>query len=829
MATSFHGFAVKGKIGAGGMSTVYKGAHETLGYPVAIKVLHPGMAGDQSFIARFEREAKAASALRNNNIASVIDFGSENDIYFIVMEFVDGKDTGQIFKEMQDEGQEPRAMPIEIALALLEEVAYGLKDAHEQGIIHRDIKPSNILLSKRGEVKIADFGLARDTGDMVSLSDQDLTMPGTVVGTPSYMSPEQAAGTELDARTDIFSLGVMAYQLIMGEKPFKGDTPTEVQERIINQDPPPLSQARCPLLTTEIETFVFKMMAKDPSRRFQSMDQVLRSLSDCMESVDHSGGLIKYKRDYLNRFAKDPRDFSDELRRKGISNHLKRGYHYKKMGLTNIDDALREFSYVLSLDPENEKAQEAITELNHEAEASGIVPAYQRPGGDFDAGKTQVMPSAPTGGSPRPESPPEPKTGSGSDAQVTKQRAVPPPTAASEQKTEQLNRPRTPEDAAGGSTKKNPIVMYGGIGAAVVVVLILAIVFWPRGGDEITPDPGTDVALVDTPETSAESRTDADSEPSNDSKEDQEVGGQSGTPAVKTGEIPNVEVADLGGDETPDVADAMVSEPAPAAATPAPAPPTGTLSITATPTGTVVYIKRNSSDAFKRLGTAPLTTDPLEVGSWELRAEKSGYRGQSKVVGIREGEEKSLAFELKPRETQPATPVATGPGWFRLVVSPFGDIYLDGKQVSTGERVAVIQASAGQNHTIRVHHGPTVGDIVMTKQKTTSGDTVSLGRAVFQVGSLRVAANVPCALQVDGRAVEGQTPIPIDRILVGQRELSAIKDGFVVDKLWRVEAGGARVEVKPVDANASPRRYRVEIKRGETVRVKFDMKQVDDQ
>ena len=153
MATSFHGFAVQGKIGSGGMSTVYKGSHETLGYPVAIKVLHPGMAGDQNFIARFEREAKAASALRNNNIASVIDFGSENDIYFIVMEFIDGKDFGQIFKDLQEEGAGPKALPIEIVLSVLEEVAYGLKDAHEQGIIHRDIKPSNILLAKRGEVK----------------------------------------------------------------------------------------------------------------------------------------------------------------------------------------------------------------------------------------------------------------------------------------------------------------------------------------------------------------------------------------------------------------------------------------------------------------------------------------------------------------------------------------------------------------------------------------------------------------------------------------------------------------------------------------------------
>jgi len=201
MPTSFHGYTVKEKIGSGGMSTVYMGQHETLGYPVAIKILHPGMGGDQSFITRFEREAKAASSLHNNNIATVIDFGSENGIYFIVMQYIDGEDLGKILGHFVD-AEEDIDFPLEIALHLLEEVAYGLKDAHQQGIIHRDIKPSNILLSKKGEVKIADFGLARDTNDIGHESALDLTMPGTIVGTPSYMSPEQAVGGEMDLRTE---------------------------------------------------------------------------------------------------------------------------------------------------------------------------------------------------------------------------------------------------------------------------------------------------------------------------------------------------------------------------------------------------------------------------------------------------------------------------------------------------------------------------------------------------------------------------------------------------------------------------------------------------
>ena len=215
MRQTFHAFELREKIGAGGMSTVYRGVHKTLNYPVAIKILHPALAGDENFIVRFEREARAASSLQSNNIASVIDFGAENDAYFIVMEFIDGPDLSQLLERMLEDQEGICGFPAEIALILLEESAYGLQEAHAHSIIHRDVKPSNILLNTNGEVKIADFGLARDTSAISPLYQRDLTMPGTVVGTPSYMSPEQAVSKEsVDHRTDIFSLGVVAYQLL---------------------------------------------------------------------------------------------------------------------------------------------------------------------------------------------------------------------------------------------------------------------------------------------------------------------------------------------------------------------------------------------------------------------------------------------------------------------------------------------------------------------------------------------------------------------------------------------------------------------------------------
>jgi serine/threonine protein kinase len=406
VGTIFHGYEIKEKIGSGGMSTVYRGLHGTLGYPVAVKVLHPGLAGDESFIARFEREARAASSLRNNNITRVIDFGSEDDMYFIVMEHIDGPDLQKLFADFQKAVGRSRPLPAEIALLILEEVAYGLKAAHTNGIIHRDMKPNNVLLSNEGEVKIADFGLARDTRAFARLSAQNLTQPGMVVGTPSYMSPEQAAGRDdLDHRTDIFSLGVMAYQLLTGEKPFKGDTPTAVQESIINDAPSPLTHEACPLLTAEISALLDKMLAKDPAKRYQSMDQVLMALKECMESIDRSGALIKYRRDYLARFAKEPVTFAEELRHQNIKSHLNLGYHFKNMGLENIGDAIREFHYVLSLDPQHSKAGEAMRELKRRAEESGQSHAVVAPparADDEDAtGRTLVMPQASAAAMPR--------------------------------------------------------------------------------------------------------------------------------------------------------------------------------------------------------------------------------------------------------------------------------------------------------------------------------------------------------------------------------------------------------------------------------------------
>ena len=162
MPRSFRGYELQGKLGAGGMSTLYLGIQTALNRKVAVKMLHPGLADDENFISRFEREAKTASGIGHRNIVSVFDFGVEDDVYYIIMELVQGTDLKEALAKTG-------RIPPEVVLAILEETSYGLEAAHEQGVIHRDMKPSNVMLSNSGEVKIADFGLARQPSDISRL------------------------------------------------------------------------------------------------------------------------------------------------------------------------------------------------------------------------------------------------------------------------------------------------------------------------------------------------------------------------------------------------------------------------------------------------------------------------------------------------------------------------------------------------------------------------------------------------------------------------------------------------------------------------------------
>jgi len=255
------------QVGEGGMGTVYKARHVKLGSFAAVKVLPARLAQDANFVQRFEREARLAAKLSSPYTVRTFDVGETEGLRYIVMEFVEGESLDELLSR---EGQ----MEEKRALRVIRDVATALDEAHEAGIIHRDIKPGNILLTRRGVPKVADLGLAKS----VEAEQVSLTSVGAILGTPSYMSPEQAMGLpDLDARTDIFSLGATLYRMVVGDLPFKGETPVNVMHKIATE---PLSAPlmRNPALSRDTAAIICKMMAKERKDRYQSMAEVIRDI-----------------------------------------------------------------------------------------------------------------------------------------------------------------------------------------------------------------------------------------------------------------------------------------------------------------------------------------------------------------------------------------------------------------------------------------------------------------------------------------------------------------------------------------------------------------------
>ncbi len=243
----------------GGMAEVYLAHDELLDRPVAVKVLFPELARDASFVERFRREAQSAARLNHPNIVSVYDFGEDQDAQYIVMEYVEG----QTLRDMIRAGG-PMA-PAE-AIKIGTDIAAGLAVAHTEDIVHRDMKPANVLIAADGEgtAKVADFGIARAVG-----AGSDLTMPGSVVGTATYLSPEQAQGIAVDQRSDVYSLGMVMYEMLTGQAPFRGDNPLAIAYKQQHEVPPPPS-AMNPAVSAQLDDIVARAMSLDPERRQRS-------------------------------------------------------------------------------------------------------------------------------------------------------------------------------------------------------------------------------------------------------------------------------------------------------------------------------------------------------------------------------------------------------------------------------------------------------------------------------------------------------------------------------------------------------------------------------
>ena len=259
-------YALDELIASGGMASVYRARDEVLARPVAVKILHPGLAEDESFLERFRREALAAARLTHPNIVSIYDTGTDRDRHFIVMEFCG---SGTLADLASSEGPlEPDRICV-IGSAICDALAY----AHANGIIHRDIKPANVLLADDGTVKVSDFGIAK-----AAFTGRDLTTSGSLLGTVTYVSPEQAKGLEPDERSDVYSLGVILYELATGRPPFTGDSPVGTAMLHLEEPPPPPRSIRAHI-PRDLEAVILEALQKDPDSRPASAQDLKAKLS----------------------------------------------------------------------------------------------------------------------------------------------------------------------------------------------------------------------------------------------------------------------------------------------------------------------------------------------------------------------------------------------------------------------------------------------------------------------------------------------------------------------------------------------------------------------
>jgi serine/threonine protein kinase len=359
------------------MGVVYRARDTVLGRVVALKVLSADLGADDELHQRFRREAEAIGRLSHPNIVAVYDLGESDGQLFMAMELLEGDDLRRLIEHRGD-------IPLPDRVRVLGDIAAGLGFAHSRGVVHRDVKPANILVTSDGRVKLLDFGLAR-----VAFRET-ITKRGIVLGTPDYMSPEQAMGQEIDHRTDIFSAGAVFYEFLTARKPFPGKTLHSVLFKIISGEPEPVL-ALCPELPARLAFVIHRMLAKDPKKRYGSMEEVGRDLSQIHAALRRSHGRSALP-------GRSPASLAPDEQRARVRDRLKLGKALFAEG--EWAKVVGEMRQALEVDPACQEAAELLwgagkklvaarpdrpKDLSSEARVSALLARATPGGSDEDA------------------------------------------------------------------------------------------------------------------------------------------------------------------------------------------------------------------------------------------------------------------------------------------------------------------------------------------------------------------------------------------------------------------------------------------------------------